>query len=82
VPKMVRVNTRISAELNRWLNEESQRTGVSKSTLIHLALTIYIQQRRAIGSLEEIIKRLDRIEKQAKAKGVAAEPTGSVAADP
>lgn len=67
MPKMVRVNTRISAELNRWLNEESQRTGVSKSTLIHLALTAYMQQERAIGSLEEIIKRLDRIEEQAKA---------------
>lgn len=68
MPEMVRVNTRISAELNRWLNEESQRTGVSKSTLIHLALTTYMQQQRAIGSLEEIIKRLDRIEKQAKAE--------------
>lgn len=67
MPEMVRVNTRISAELNRWLNEESQRTGVSKSTLIHLALTSYMQQKRAIGSLEEVIKRLDRIEKQAKA---------------
>lgn len=67
MPKMVRVNTRISAELNRWLDEESQQTGVPKSTLIHLALTAYMQQQRAIGSLEEIIKRLDRIEKQAKA---------------
>lgn len=79
--KMVRVNTRISADLNKWLNDESQRSGVPKSTLIHLALTTYMQQQRAIGSLEEIIKRLDRIEEQAKAKGVAAEPTGSVAAD-
>ena len=65
--KMVRVNTRISAELNRWLDEESQRSGVPKSTLIHLALTSYMQQKRAISSLEEVIKRLDRIEEQVKA---------------
>lgn len=82
MPEMVRVNTRISAELNRWLDEESERTGVPKSTLIHLALTTYMQQQRAIGSLEEIIKRLDRIEKQAKAEEAAAEPAGSVAANP
>lgn len=65
--KMVRVNTRISAELNRWLDEESQRSGVPKSTLIHLALSSYVQQKRSISSLEEVLKRLDRIEKQAKA---------------
>lgn len=60
--KMVRVNTRISAEVNRWLDEESQRAGVPKSTLIHLALTYYMQQKRAISTIEEVIMRLDRIE--------------------
>ena len=78
--EMVRVNTRISSELNRWLNEESKKTGVPKSTLIHLALMTYMQQQRVVGSLEETIKRLDRIEKQAK--GVAVEPTDSVAVKP
>lgn len=80
--EMVRVNTRISAELNRWLDEESERTGVPKSTLIHLALTTYMQQQRAIGSLEEIIKRLDRLEIQGKAKEAVAEPPGDVVANP
>lgn len=80
--KMVRVNTRISNELNNWLNNESIRTGVSKSTIIHLALTTYMQQTRAINSMDEVIKRLDRIEKGIKAEGVAAEPAGSVAANP
>lgn len=84
--KMVRVNTRISDELNMWLDEESKRTGVPKSTLIHLALTVYMQQQRAICTMEEIVKRLDRIEKQmgysAKEEEVEAKPAGSVAADP
>jgi len=82
VHRMVRVNTRISDELNKWLDEESGRTGVPKSTLIHLALAMYMQQKRAICSLEEIVKRLDRIEKSVKAEEVAAEPAGSVAANP
>ena len=73
MPAMVRVNTRISADLNRWLDEESHRTGVPKSTLIHLALTTYMQQQRAIGSMEEIVKRLDRIEKQACSSAKAEE---------
>lgn len=75
MPKMVRVNTRISADLNRWLDEESHRTGVPKSTLIHLALTTYMQQQRAIGSMEEIVKRLDRLEKRA-CSSVKAEEAG------
>ena len=86
VSKMVRVNTRISSELNDWLDKESIRTGVPKSTIIHLALTTYMQQQRAICSMEEIVKRLDRIEKQIghseKAEGVEAELAGSVAAYP
>lgn len=61
---MVRVNTRISRELNVWLDNESKRTGVPKSTLIHLALTMYMHQQRAIGSIEEVVKRLDRIEER------------------
>ena len=80
--KMVRVNTRISNELNIWLDEESKRTGVPKSTLIHLALTMYMQQRKAISSMEEIIKRLDRIEKSVKAEEVEAKPSDSFAVYP
>ena len=80
--EMVRVNTRISSELNEWLDEESKRTGVPKSTLIHLALTMYMQQKRAVGSLEEVIKRLDRIEEGMKAEGVTVEPFGSIAVYP
>lgn len=62
---MVRVNTRIGADANTWLDEESNRTGVPKSTLIHLAIEQYIQQKEAfarmadIGQLVEAIERLE-----------------------
>jgi predicted DNA-binding protein len=60
--EMVRVNTRISAELNEWLDEYSARTGVPKSTIIHLALEHYIMQKRAIDSADNVAKRLDKLD--------------------
>ena len=62
---MMRVNTRIGADANNWLDAESERTGVPKSTLIHLAIEQYIQHKEAfarmadIGQLVEAIERLE-----------------------
>lgn len=60
--EMVRVNTRISAEINAWLDEYSIKTGVPKSTLIHMALDHYITQKRAIDSLQTAAERLDKLD--------------------
>ncbi|MDX5875341.1 hypothetical protein SIL71_29285 [Bacillus cereus group sp. BfR-BA-01344] len=43
--EMVRVNTRISKKLNDWLDEYSKESGVPKSTLVHLALENYVNQK-------------------------------------
>ncbi|MGC4379451.1 hypothetical protein WD019_21470, partial [Fictibacillus sp. Mic-4] len=50
---MVRVNTRISKEINDWLDAESSRSGVSKSTLIYLALEHYITQKKALTMVHD-----------------------------
>lgn len=60
--EMVRVNTRISTEINDWLDDYSARTGVPKSTLIHMALENYIMQKRAIDSLEIATQRLNKLD--------------------
>ena len=63
--EMVRINTRIGSDANAWLDAESERTGVSKSTLIHLAIGQYIQQKDVMrrmtdmGQLVEAIQRLE-----------------------
>lgn len=65
--EMVRVNTRISKTVNDWLNDESETTGLSKSTLIMLAIEQYAQQRevmRNISTMESISQRLDELEKK------------------
>lgn len=66
--EMVRVNTRIGYDANAWLDAESERTGVPKSTLIHLAVEQYIQQKEVmasmanVGAVEGLIARLEQLE--------------------
>lgn len=59
---MMRVNTRIGKDANRWLDNESERTGVPKSTLIHLAVEQYIQQKEAVASMSSVNELLDRLQ--------------------
>lgn len=66
--EMFRVNTRIGLDANEWLDKESERTGVPKSTLIHLAIEQYIQQKEVInsmsgmGTVEVLLERLEKLE--------------------
>ena len=65
--EMIRVNTRIGADANAWLDAESDRTGVPKSTLIHLAVEAYIQQKdamRAMTDLGQMVQAIERLEKK------------------
>lgn len=41
----VRVNSRIGIVENEWLNAESKRTGISKSSLVQMAVEAYIIDR-------------------------------------
>ena len=64
---MIRVNTRIGADANAWLDAESERTGVPKSTLIHLAVEAYIQQKdamRAMTDLGQMVQAIERLEQK------------------
>lgn len=60
--EMVRVNTRISANLNEWLDKRSEETGVPKSTLIFLALEQYMQQIETMGKMQDLKILMDKIE--------------------
>lgn len=60
--EMVRVNTRISTEVNEWLDNESKRSGVPKSTLIFLALESYMTQKIAMRQVNVLAKLVDDIE--------------------
>lgn len=68
---IVRVNTRLSKKMNDWLDKRSAETGISKSSLIYLALEQYQTQLTAINSMaeiESIIERLDEVKRAVERK--------------
>ncbi|MED2151462.1 hypothetical protein P4V48_29880 [Bacillus thuringiensis] len=56
--EMVRVNTRISKKLNDWLDEYSKESGVPKSTLVHLALENYVNQKIMLEQMPKMQQML------------------------
>ena len=56
--EMVRVNTRISKKLNDRLDEYSKESGVPKSTLIHLALENYVNQKIMLEQMPKMQQML------------------------
>lgn len=51
----VRINCRIGSTENAWLDAESKRTGISKSSLVQMAVEAYIIDRH---ENEAIMQRL------------------------
>ena len=65
--EMVRVGTRIRKDLNDWLDQQSEETGLPKSTQIMMAIEMYQQQKMAkgqISELGELISKLEELSKQ------------------
>lgn len=68
--EMVRVTTRISAEINDWLDDRTNKTGIPKSTLILLALEQYINQHNALNSMKDIEQVLEQLNLFNELKGI------------
>lgn len=62
--EMVRVNTRISSTLNDWLDGQTEKTGIPKSTIIHLALEQYVNQKDTIDTMGLMLKKLEELDKK------------------
>ena len=65
--EMVRVNTRISYDANKWLDERSEASGLPKSTLIMLAIEQYINSQDAMkrmGDLGELVQAIQSLEEK------------------
>jgi len=57
--------------MNDWLDKRSAETGISKSSLIYLALEQYQTQLTAINSMaeiESIMERLDEVKRAVERK--------------
>lgn len=64
--EMVRVGTRIRKDLNDWLDQQSEETGLPKSTQIMMAIENYQQQKMAKGQLTELGELISKLEEMAK----------------
>lgn len=60
--ELVRVNARIGSNHNDWLDTESKRTGISKSSLIQLAVENYMMQKQSMNTFEEMLRKLNDLE--------------------
>lgn len=60
--KLQRVNARLGYTQNEWLDKESEKTGISKSSLIQMAVEQYIQNKMALNAMTEGPELMDRLE--------------------
>jgi predicted DNA-binding protein len=66
---LFRVNARISTSQNDWLDNESEKTGISKSGLVQLAVEQYISQKEAImamNNMHDMYAKLEEIQEELK----------------
>lgn len=76
-PEMIRLTTRISKEVNDWLDEKSRKTGVPKSTWIYLALEQYIKQDQVTNELPKFMKQLEEFQRLTENQILQQAPEGS-----
>lgn len=61
--EMVRVNARVSVDVNKWLDDYSKESGVSKSTIVYMALDQYRTTKVATDNFGEMARLFTDIEK-------------------
>lgn len=59
-----RVNIKISPEVHEWFKIRSEKTGVSMSSLMFLALETHIQQQTILPHIPEMFKDMLREEEK------------------
>jgi predicted DNA-binding protein len=60
--KLFRLNVRLSQESNSWLDQESTRTGLSKSSIMAFALENYIQQKEVVKNMDNMKLIYEKLE--------------------
>lgn len=71
--EMVRLNTRVSADLNKWLDTESLRSGLSKSAIMMMAAENYRREKEAFGAMAdmgELVAKIENLEQTIQRKGL------------
>lgn len=59
--KPVRLNTRVSFDLNEWLDRRSEETAISKSALVAIAVENYRKEKETVEALPALLKKLEEL---------------------
>lgn len=59
----VRVNINLSSKVKEFFEEKSIETGIPQSSLMAMALSEYMEQKKALDMMGTLIKRLDDMER-------------------
>lgn len=57
----VRLNTRVSADTNDWLDRKAEEMAISKSALVAIAVENYRKEVETVNALPEILKKLEEM---------------------
>ena len=57
----VRLNTRVSADTNDWLDRKSEEMAISKSALVAIAVENYRKEVETISMLPALMKKLEEM---------------------
>lgn len=56
----VRINTKISARANDWLDRKSKEMALSKSALVNIAVENYIKESEVVHGLPRVLQELQK----------------------
>lgn len=56
--KPMRLNTKVSYELNEWLDKRAEEMGISKSALVAVAVENYRKETETVKVLPELLEKL------------------------
>ena len=59
IPEPVRLGTRISAETNEWMDQHSQKIGLTKSAIINIAIEQYRKETETVTHMPKITQLLE-----------------------
>lgn len=60
----IRVNITISDELKSYFEEWSEKTGITQSALMCLAMSEYVDQKKAINAIAPMMEQMKLLENQ------------------
>lgn len=60
---LVKISMNINEDLKNWYEEKAKETGISRTALMSMALTNYMDSKKALSETGSIAKLVEQLEK-------------------